>query len=89
MERRTLKINGQTVKYEIKVQGLKDTSWMKPHYLARFFCVKSIKQPQFLLTNWLLFCLIFGKEEWKMDCAENESVALTVYYWNWTMFPHI
>ena len=24
---------------------LKDTSWMKPHYLAIFFCAKSIKQP--------------------------------------------
>ena len=27
--------------------------------------------------------------EWKMDCAENEFVALTAYYWNWTMFSHI
>ena len=27
--------------------------------------------------------------EWKMDSAENEFVALTVYYWNWTMFSHI
>ena len=24
-----------------------------------------------------------------MNCAENWSVALTVYYWNWTMFAHI
>ena len=24
-----------------------------------------------------------------MDCAENESDALTVYDWNWTMFAHI
>ena len=24
-----------------------------------------------------------------MDCAENESVALTVCYWNWTMFANI
>ena len=23
-----------------------------------------------------------------MDCAENEFVALTVYYWNWTIFAH-
>ena len=37
----TLKINGQTLEYEIKVQALKDTSWMKPRYLARFFCAKS------------------------------------------------
>ena len=27
--------------------------------------------------------------EWKMDCAEDEYIALTVYYWNWTMFAHI
>ena len=40
----TLKINGQTLEYEIKVQALKDTSWMKPRYLARFFCVKNTKQ---------------------------------------------
>ena len=24
-----------------------------------------------------------------MDCAESESVALTVSYWNWTMFAQI
>ena len=37
----TLKINDQTFKYRIKVQVLKDTSWMKPPYLARFFlCLK-------------------------------------------------
>ena len=59
----TLKINGQTFKYEIKAQALKDTSLIRPHYLARFFCAKSIKQPQLLLTNWLLFCLIVRKEE--------------------------
>ena len=59
----TLKINGQTFKYEIKAQALKDASLIRPHYLARFFCAKSIKQPQLLLTNWLLFCLIVRKEE--------------------------
>ena len=32
-----LKINGQTIKCEIKVQALEDTSWMKPRYLATFF----------------------------------------------------
>ena len=32
-----LKINGQTFKYEIDIQALKDTSWMKPCHLARFF----------------------------------------------------
>ena len=37
----TLKINEQTFEYEIKVQALKDTSWMKPHYLAiDFFVLK-------------------------------------------------
>ena len=58
----TFKINGQTFKYEVKVQALKYTSWIKRYYLARFFCTKSIKQPQLLLTNWLLFCLIVRKE---------------------------
>ena len=33
----TLKINEQTFEYEIKVEALKDTSWMKSRYLARFF----------------------------------------------------
>ena len=86
----TMKINGQTFEYKIKVQVLKDTSWIKPCYLATFFCPKSSKPP-------LLFCSIVRKEEWhfiqlrewKMDCAENESVAPTVYYWNWKMFAHI
>ena len=63
-----------------------------------FFCAKSTKQPELLFTNRRLFlCLIIRKEEWhfvylgewKMDCAENGSVALTVYYWNWTMLAHI
>ena len=94
----TLKINGQTFKYEIKVQVLKCISWIKLCYLARFFCPKCSKQSQLLFTNRrLLFCLIVRKEEWhfiqlgewKMDCAESESVAPTVYYWNWTMFAHI
>ena len=85
----TSKINEKTFECEIKVQALKNTSWMKPHYLARFFCAKSIKQPQLFSTNRrLLFCLIVWKEEWyfvllgewKMNCAEKESAALTVYY---------
>ena len=60
----TLKITGQTFEYEIKVQVLKDTSWFKPHYSARF-CPKSSKQPQLLFTNRrLLFSLIVRKEEW-------------------------
>ena len=59
----TLKVNGQTFKYEIEAQALKDTSSKNSNYLARFFCGKSIKQPQLLLTNWLLFCLIVQKEE--------------------------
>ena len=33
----TVKINGQTFEYEINVQALKDTSWIKPRYLARSF----------------------------------------------------
>ena len=81
-----------------KVQALKDTSWMKPCYRLDLFCAKSIKQPQLFFTKRrLLFCLTVQKEEWhfiwlgewKMDCAENESVALTISYWNWTMFAHI
>ena len=56
-------VNDQTFKYKIKVQALKDASWMKPHYLTRFFCAKSIKQLQLLFTNRLLFCLIAQKEE--------------------------
>ena len=49
--------------YEIKVQALKDTSWMKPRYLARFFCANSIKQPQLFWTNRrLLFCLTVWKK---------------------------
>ena len=35
-----LKINGQAVKCEIKVQALKDTSWMKLRYLATLFKLK-------------------------------------------------
>ena len=27
--------------------------------------------------------------EWKMDYVEDDSVALIVYYLNWTMFDHI
>ena len=85
----TLKLNDQTFEHKIKVKALKDASLTKPHYLARFFCAKTIKQPQLLFTNRrLLFSLIVRKEQWhfaqpregKMDCAENESVALTVYY---------
>ena len=57
----TLKINDQTFKYKIKVQALKDTSWTKQQYLTKFFCTKSIKQPQLFLTNWLLFCLIIWR----------------------------
>ena len=36
---KALKLNGQTFDYEIKVQALKDTSWMKPCDLARFVFV--------------------------------------------------
>ena len=39
-----LKINGQTFEYEIKVQVLKDTSWIRLRYLARFSCPRSSKQ---------------------------------------------
>ena len=38
----TLKINYQTIKHEIKVQALKDTSWMKPRYLVTFFFVLKV-----------------------------------------------
>ena len=56
-EKRNIEKNGLTFEYEIKVQVLKDTSWIKPSYLAKFFCPKSSKQP-------LLFCSIVRKEEW-------------------------
>ena len=60
----TLKINGPTLEYEIKAQALKDTSWMKPRYLARLFGIKTIK-PQLLFTNRrILFHSIVQKEEW-------------------------
>ena len=36
----TLKTNYQTMEYKIKVQVLKNTSWMKPCYLATFFVLK-------------------------------------------------
>ena len=63
MKGKTLNINEQTFEYEIKVQALKDTSWMKPRYLARSFCAKSIKQPQLLCSNrGLLFCLTVWKK---------------------------
>ena len=39
-----LKINGQTFEYEIKVQVLKDTSWIRLRYLVRFSCPRSSKQ---------------------------------------------
>ena len=55
--------NQQKFEYEIKVQALKDTSWIKPRYLARFFCANSIKQPQLFWTNRrLLFCLTVWKK---------------------------
>ena len=57
-------INGQTIKYEIKVQALKDISRLKLRYLVTFFCAKSIKQPQLWFTKRrLLFCLIARIEE--------------------------
>ena len=79
MKNITLKINGQTFKYEMKIQALKDTSLIKPHYLARFFLSSGKKKNE----KWTVW------KEWKMVCAVNEAVALTVYYWNWTMLAHI
>ena len=59
----TLKINGQTFKHEIKVWALKDTSWIKPHYLARFVFVLKVSNNHscyFLIAFVLLNCLKRG-----------------------------
>ena len=56
----TLKINDQTIEYKIIVQALKDTSWMKPCYLATFFCVKvSNNHSCGLLIESLCFTQLF------------------------------
>ena len=36
-EKYNIKNKWPNIEYEIKVQALKDTSWMKPRYLARSF----------------------------------------------------
>ena len=59
----TLKLNGQTFDYEIKVQALEDTSWMKPWDLARFVFVQKVSNNHYfsLLTEGFCFAQLFQK----------------------------
>ena len=79
-----LKINGETFEYEIKVQALKDTGWMKPHYLARFFFVLKV-------SNNRSFCLLIGFV--LLNCSKKGAAfciaAVIFIFWDFLMFYRI
>ena len=91
----TLNINGQIFEYEITVQALKDTCWMKPRYFAIFFVLKVSNNHCSLLIEGFCFAWLFEKksgisyswvnEKWIM---QKMNLLLTVYFWNWTMCAH-